>query len=200
MPDHAARPDDPPAGSAYALLVVAVLAAAGLGYAGYEWYPRFDMPAAEGIALLLLAAGAGVASFFSPCAFPLLVTLLARETAVADGGDARPPTARASVFAAALALGAAVFLLLTGIAIAAGGAVAFAGVTFTSVAGRTLRLITGIVLIYFGVVQLGRLPNPLRAASALSRPLLRYQARKRRANPVIGFSLFGFAYLLAGFG
>lgn len=59
MPDHAARPDDPPAGSAYGLLVVAVLVAAGLGYAGYEWYPRFHMPAAEGIALLLLAVGAG---------------------------------------------------------------------------------------------------------------------------------------------
>jgi cytochrome c biogenesis protein CcdA len=44
------------------------------GYAGYELYPRFDLPALEGASLLVLAAGAGVASFFAPCSFPLLVT------------------------------------------------------------------------------------------------------------------------------
>lgn len=63
----------------YLLLVILVSGLGAAGYAGYALYPRFDLPAAEGATLLLLAAAAGVASFFSPCAFGLLVTVLARE-------------------------------------------------------------------------------------------------------------------------
>ncbi|MDT8305317.1 MAG: hypothetical protein RRC07_05225, partial [Anaerolineae bacterium] len=59
-------------------LVIAVLLLALAGYAGYVLYPRFALPAASGAGLLLLAAAAGLASFFSPCSFPLLATLLAR--------------------------------------------------------------------------------------------------------------------------
>ncbi len=64
--------------SRYALLVVGVAVLAIAGYTGYELYPRFDLPAAEGAGLLVLATGAGIASFFAPCSFPLLVTLLSR--------------------------------------------------------------------------------------------------------------------------
>jgi hypothetical protein len=64
----------------YAALVGATGAAAVAGYVGYVLYPRFDLPAATGASLLALAAAAGIASFFSPCSFPLAVTLLARDT------------------------------------------------------------------------------------------------------------------------
>ena len=49
-----------------------------------------DLPAGEGAGLAVLAAGAGVAAFFSPCSFPLLVTALARPGGdVAGGARAR---------------------------------------------------------------------------------------------------------------
>jgi hypothetical protein len=52
----------------------------------------------------------------------------------------------------------------------------------------------------FGLAQLGVTPNPLHAVEAVARPLLRTQARYRRTRPTVGFTIFGFGYLLAGFG
>ncbi|MGH9159482.1 MAG: cation transporter [Vicinamibacteraceae bacterium] len=194
-------PPTPAPGHRYALLVLVAAVLALAGYVGYELYPRFNLPAAEGIGLLLLAAGAGIASFFSPCAFPLLVTLLARETGV-NGRSAWAPSrvGPGLAFATALSVGAALFLAFVGMGIALGGGVLFAGVTFTSPAGRAIRIGTGIVLIALGLVQLGVLPNPLHAVEVLARPLQRAQARYRRRRRVLGFGVFGFGYLLAGFG
>lgn len=181
----------------YLLLVLAVAALGLAGYAGYELYPRFGLPAVEGATLLALAAGAGIASFFSPCAFGLLVTLLAREA-----GDGRGPhrLRRPLRFAAGMSLGATVFMLATGTLIAAGGAGLAAGVTFTSIAGRALRLAVGAALVVLGLVQLRLLPSPLHAVAERVRPLQRLSARERGRRPFWGDVLFGFGYLLAGFG
>lgn len=186
----------------YALLAVGVGLLALAGYAGYELYPRFDLPAVEGAGLFLLAAGAGIASFFSPCAFPLLVTLLARETAGPEAAVRRPRTAfrRGLGFATALSLGAGLFLLLAGIVVALGGGALFAGVVFLSPEGMILRAVLGGFLILLGLIQLGLLPVPLHAVESLAKPLLRAQARERRRRVTFGFALFGFGYLLAGFG
>lgn len=186
----------------YWLLALGVVVLALAGYVGYVLYPRFGLPAAQGVGLLLLATGAGIASFFSPCSFPLLVTLLARQTGIEEArpGAAPQPVARALSFAAALSLGAAAFLLLSGVIIALGGEALFAGVTFTSTAGRLLRTAVGLLLIGLGLMQLGVLPITFHAVEHLSLPLLRSQARYRRASPVLGFAVLGFGYLLAGFG
>ncbi len=183
----------------YGLLALAVVVLAVAGYAGYVLYPRFDLPAVSGAGLLMLAAAAGIASFFSPCSFPLLVTLLGHE-AGPRGGQRGPSARRALRFAVALALGAIVFLLLTGVIIAVGGDALFAGVTFTSVAGRTIRTVVGLLLMLLGLIQLGVIPVSFHAVEGVSTPLLRRQARLRREKPTLGFGLFGFAYLLAGFG
>lgn len=185
----------------YWLLGLGVLILALVGYTGYVLYPRFGLPAVEGASLLVLATGAGVAAFFSPCSFPLLVTLLARET----GGDGqavqrRRPVGSAFFFASALSLGAAAFLLASGLVIALGGEALFAGVTFTSAAGRVIRAAVGILLILLGRMQAGALPLSLHAVEHVSRPLMRSQAHLRHKNPILGFVLFGFGYLLAGFG
>lgn len=82
------------------------------GYVGYVLYPRFDLPAGAGAGLLVLATAAGVASFFSPCSFPLLVTMLARPLASAGDAGSRP-LRRALGYASALSVGAAGFLTLT---------------------------------------------------------------------------------------
>lgn len=185
-------------GLGYGLLAAAVVVLAVAGYAGYALYPRFDLPSVSGIGLLVLAAAAGIASFFSPCSFPLLVTLLAREAG--SRTDRRSSAGRAFRFATALALGATTFLLLAGVVIALGGDALFAGVTFTSTAGRTIRTGVGLLLILLGLIQLGAIPLSFHWAAKGAAPLMRAQARLRRRKPTLGFGLFGFGYLLAGFG
>ena len=181
----------------YAILVVAVVVVALAGYVGYVLYPRFNLPAAQGAGLLALAAAAGFASFFSPCSFPLLLGLLGRQ-AVAQTN--RREADRPMVFGGALAAGAGLFLLLSGVVIALGGEALFAGVTFTSPAGITIRSVVGVLLVVLGLIQTGVLPFSMHAVSNLALPLTRWQARLRRERPVAGFGVFGFAYVLAGFG
>lgn len=193
------RADDRSAGSRYGLLAVVVALVGLAGYVGYVLYPRFDLPAVEGAALLGLAASAGIASFFSPCSFPLLLGLLGRQAAVRASEEGRH-AARPVVFGGALALGAAVFMLLLGAAVSIGGQAMFADVTFASTPGIILRSTVGVVLIALGLVQLGVLPSPMHAVERLSTPITRKQARLRREKPVAGFALFGFGYVLAGFG
>ena len=183
----------------YALLALATTAVALLGYLGYVLYPRFDLPAARGATLLVLATGAGIASFFSPCSFPLLLSILARPLAEAQAGRGRP-FRRAATFAAALSLGASSFLVLVGLAIAAGASTWFADVTFTSAAGIAIRIVAGSLLIALGLVQLGLLPISFRRFEPALHGYLRRQAEVRRKRPFLGFTLFGFGYLLAGFG
>lgn len=184
----------------YWLFVLFVAGLALAGYAGYVIYPRFDLPASTGIGLFVLSTGAGVASFFSPCSFPLLVTLLSRRTGAGSrqGGSQRGGTL---ALASALALGASAFLLLAGFFVALGGGALFEGVTFTSAAGRAIRAVVGSFLILLGFFQLGILPSSgFRAMSRLPGALSRSQVRRRRRGTVFGFAVFGFGYVIAGFG
>ena len=181
----------------FILLSLLTLAVALAGYAGYLVYPRFHLPPMAGGALLLLAAAAGIASFFSPCSFPLLLSILARAPGVASD---RGRVTASLVYAAALAVGAAVFLILAGLVIALLGTALFAGVTFTSTAGRLIRAAVGLVLIFLGLVQLNRMPFEFRALEPAVHGTLRRQAAFRHEHPLPGFFLFGFGYVLAGFG
>ena len=183
----------------YALLTVATAAVALLGYLGYVLYPRFDLPAGTGATLLVLAGGAGIASFFSPCSFPLLLSMLARPIAAEAAAQGRP-FRKAALFATGLSLGASAFLVLVGLAIAAGASTYFDDVTFTSTAGITIRISVGLLLIMLGLIQLGVLPISFRRFEPALHGYLRRQAQVRRRRPLAGFTLFGFGYLLAGFG
>lgn len=182
---------------AYVAFLLAVLLLAGTGYAAYELYPRFDLPAVTGAGLLLLAAAAGLASFFSPCSFPLLATLLARQV---RGVPRRQAWARLLRFAVSLAAGAVLFLLLAGAAIALGAAPLFERVTFASTAGRLIRGGAGLLLLLLGVLQWRGISPGSDAVYAVAHPLVRVQARMRREHPSLAFGLFGFSYILAGFG
>jgi len=177
----------------YAFLVAVTAAVAFAGYVGYVLYPRFDLPSVTGASLLLLSAAAGIASFFSPCSFPLAVTLLARETRPGQQG-------RMTRLTLWLGLGALVFLVIAGALIAAGAGVFFKQVTFTSTAGITVRAVIGALLILFGLIQLNVLPVSLLAVEDAAKPLLARQARLRRERPALAFGLFGFGYLVGGFG
>jgi cytochrome c biogenesis protein CcdA len=179
----------------YLFLLLGIMLLALAGYSGYVLYPRFDLPAATGIGLLALAVVAGIASLFSPCSFPLLMTLLAREV---EGDDGR--STRAFRFAGVFALGATLFLLLTGATLALGAAPIFARITFTSTAGRILRAVVGLVLIALGLWQLGGQSLNIGWLNELLQPLWQAQARLRRERSTLGVGLYGFGYVLAGFG
>ena len=183
----------------YMLLALGVFLLGLAGYVGYVVYPRFDLPSVTGSGLLLLAAGAGIGSFFSPCSFPLLLTLLARQIGQGEQEN-RDNFGFALRFAAALSLGATIFLLITGTVIALGGGLLFPKVTFTSAAGVVIRLVTGFVLILFGLIQLEVIPVSFHGVANLAQPVLKYQAELRRGYPTLAFAVFGFGYLLAGFG
>jgi cytochrome c-type biogenesis protein len=187
-------------GYTYALIAAATAAVALVGYLGYVLYPRFDLPAATGATLLVLAAGAGVASFFSPCSFPLLLSMLARPIAAEAAARGGRPFRKAVTFAAGLAAGASAFLILVGLAIAAGASTYFDDVTFTSTAGITIRIVVGVLLVMLGLIQVGLLRLSFRRFEPALHGYLRRQAQVRRRRPVLGFTLFGFGYLLAGFG
>jgi len=125
----------------YTALGFAVLILGLVGYLGFVVYPRLDLSAGVGAGLIVLAAAAGVASFFSPCSFPLLVGMLGRPLAErAQSGERRQPTRNSLAFATALSLGVVAFLALLGTAIALGGDAIIKDVTFTSTTGRILRI------------------------------------------------------------
>lgn len=182
--------------SRYLLLALLVVVVAVGGYVGYVLYPRFDLPAAQGMGLLGLAAAAGIAAFFSPCSFPLLLTLLTGRTITGD--PANPP--RPVRFGAALALGAAVFMTAVGVVIAAGGQALFANVTFTSTSGIIIRTIAGLVLVVFGLSQAEVLNLSMHRISRSVQPRFGGGTGPGRQSPTRRMAVFGFGYVLAGFG
>lgn len=176
---------------AYSLLVGFVMIISLAGYGFYVWYPRFQLPIVYGLPLMVLAAGAGLASFFSPCSFPLLLVLFARGNG--DTNESSPFT-----FALGLSVGASMFLLLLGASFAVGGLTVARQVTFGSTAGIALRSILGLVLIVLGFIQLGILSDrPFRWIE--SKVALSPEDEKRSLT--FGrYVTFGFGYILAGFG
>jgi cytochrome c biogenesis protein CcdA len=188
----------------YFLLAAGVVILALAGYSGYVLYPRFDLPAVTGVGLLLLAAAAGVAAFFSPCSFPLLVTLLARQTGgqrEKEEGRGQPAAWPVALrFALAFSLGVTVFLLLAGGLIALGGGRLFAEVTFTSAAGRIIRAVVGAGLFVLGLAQVGVIRLPFDRIAVAASPLWPKRSQLQQRPSLWGYTLYGFGYLLAGFG
>lgn len=182
----------------YLLVVVAVALSSLGGYIGYALYPRFDLPAVTVTGLFALAVGAGVASVFSPCSFPLLMSIFGRTP-----GQHRKqsPSWRQSLpFAIGLSAGATAFLLIVGSVVAVFGARVFAGVVFTSTEGILLRSIVGVVLIVLGLIQMRLLPLPVPPLQDLAEPLTDRAVSAETRIGIGRVALFGFGYLLAGFG
>lgn len=174
----------------FVAVVIGLVVAGVAGYVGFVAFVGSAGSTAGGV--MVLAAGTGFAAFFSPCSFPLLLTFLARRSA-------ESPTA-AVVSSVRVALGAGLLLLLIAVVIGLGGSALAGIVEFQSFGGRVFRLAIGIVLIVFGLRQArvwvfsagwldrvaagsARLFDPSRVAGASRRDVV-----------------YGFGYLLAGFG
>ena len=69
----------------YLALTAGVVVVGLVGYLGFVVYPGLDLSAGVGVGLIALAAAAGIASFFSPCSFPLLVGMPLTPVAVLEG-------------------------------------------------------------------------------------------------------------------
>jgi len=178
----------------YAALSLGVLVIGLVGFLGFVIYPNLDLSAGIGAGLIVLAAAAGVASFFSPCSFALLVGLLGRPISETTAGDKRRPIRESLAFAT---------LALLGSAIALGGDALIKDVTFTSNAGRILRIVVGTFMIVVGLIQVGRINVSLRHFEPTTRSFLRRQRKAAQGDEsrgLVRYALFGFGYLAAGFG
>lgn len=173
------------AATALGLVVVGIA-----GYVGFVAFVGSDRTMASGV--MVLAAGTGFAAFFSPCSFPLLLTFLTRRSADSAGA--------AVVSALRVAAGSAILLSAAAGAVALGGIALGAVVEFDSTPGRLFRLIVGLALVLFGLRQASvwsmRMRWLDRIAGASARLFDPGQVTNRGRSDVV----YGFGYLLAGFG
>lgn len=160
------------------------------GYLGFVAFVGSDSRIAAGV--LVLAAGTGFAAFFSPCSFPLLLTFLTRRSTES--------TAAALVSALRVA-GGALLLLATVAAVIALGGSALAGVVgFDSTTGRGFRLLVGLVLVVLGLRQSRLMAVRMRWLDRVAGVSARRFDPGRVVTPVFRDVVYGFGYLLAGFG
>ena len=179
------------------LVTGGVLAVALAGYVGFRWSGRLDLGGEAGAGLMALAVVTGFAAFFSPCSFPLLVGLLTGQTRVSVAGRSTREGVRSAM---AMGAGAAAFLVGVGALVGLVGQGITGVIGLTTPTGRALRGVVAAVIGTAGLVQLGVLYVPLGRFARLAQPIQRARtvvsARHRRAGDV----LYGFGFLLAGFG
>lgn len=117
------------------------------GYLGFVAFVESERTIGAGI--LILAAATGFAAFFSPCSFPLLMTLLSRK--------ANESKQAALVSGLRVGADAAGFLALVAAVIIIRGEAVAGVVGFNRTAGRWFRLVIGSPLILLGLRQMGLL-------------------------------------------
>lgn len=125
------------------------------------------------------ALTAGVATFFSPCAYPLLPGYVGFYVSQADGGRVSLGSAGARGIAAGIGV-LATFGVLTGATFAVGHSM-LSNITI-------FEVLVGAALVVFGlIVVAGKAPS------------MRLALPKRRVG-VLGFGIFGAGYAVAGAG
>lgn len=172
------------------LAFVALVAAGYLGFRAFAATPDLD-----DFNLHLLAVVAGIAGFFSPCAFPLLPSYFAFYHR--SGGERSG--ARLALAAAA---GVVTFDLVLGALIAVLGAGVAQGLSITSpepsVLVRAFRGLVGVALLVLGVGQLRGWTLKPRFVDVLA-----YRTRPRREgtrSAAASLYLYGLGYNAAGMG
>jgi cytochrome c biogenesis protein CcdA len=187
-----------PGGMIRALLTITtVTLVAVAGYGGFRFAARLDLGTEAGAGLVALAVITGFAAFFSPCSFPLVVAMLAGPTRGADAAQRR----RASLTAAvAIGTGASLFLVAVGIIVGVAGEALVQTVGFSTTPGRILRGAVAAVIVAAGLTQLGVLQLPFWRVTRLAQPIERHRVKLSGQHQHAAQVLYGFGFVLAGFG
>lgn len=185
----------------FAGLLVAFLFVILAGYSGFRAFAT--APDLSLFNLYTLSVVAGIASFFSPCAFPLLPSYFSfYHSAKEDSTASSYRFSRAVYLGFAATLGIMTFNLVLGVIIAVLGS----GVAESlSISGsepnqfvRYFRGGVGIILLILGIGQMigwNLKPNIIDAFAYRTRP-----ERERRRSPAKNLYIYGLGYNAAGMG
>ncbi len=178
----------------YGLIILSVSLITLLGYLGFVAFLKQMMPAFSNYSLYLLATVAAVATFFSPCSFPLLPGYLSAYYKAESGERGR--ALRRGVFATA---GVVTFTFVVGAVIALLGQGVASSFSISSsnpsLFTRGLRIGLGAILVSLGAIQLSNVTFHSHALDALTNKF--YSAAR---NGDKGLYLYGFGYNAAGIG
>ncbi len=185
----------------YGVLIFVFVVIIGAGYLGFRVFAT--TPSLSAANLYLFAVVAGVASFFSPCAFPLLPSYFSfYQTAGRHTEGARKGTGKALRFGLAAALGVITFALILGVIIAVLGTGVAQGLSISAPESsqfvRIFRGAVGGILVTLGVGQLlgwNLKPTFVDAFAFYTRPR---QVGER--GPATNLYLYGLGYNAAGMG
>ena len=176
----------------YGALLIVFAVIVGAGYLGFRTFAI--TPTLSSANVYLFAIVAGVASFFSPCAFPLLPSYFSfyQSAGKHTEGD-RKGSGKALKFGLAAALGVITFALILGTVIAVLGTGVAQGLSISASESsqfvRIFRGLVGAILVTLGVVQLlgwNLKPNFVDAFAFYTRPR---QVGERR--PATNLYLYG---------
>lgn len=174
----------------FAANALGVLVVGMAGYLGFVSFAGTDRGIGTGV--VALGAVTGFAAFFSPCSFPLLLTFLTRKSSESRSA--------AVISAFRVGIGAAALLASVAVAVAGGGTALTSIVAFDSVAGRVFRFAVGAMLVAFGLRQAQLVRFRMPWLDTVARSAGTTFAPSRVKSAALGDVVYGFGYLLAGFG
>jgi cytochrome c-type biogenesis protein len=181
--------------------LILLLFVIGLGYAGFRYFAITQMPQPGTFNLLALAVIAGVASFFSPCAFPLLPSYLSFYAAARGDDDPSSRPARTLGLGLAAAVGVVSFTLILGAIICLLGAGAGQALSISgpepSQFVRWFRGGVGLILVALGVAQWLNANLKPGLADSLA---WRTRPNRHSQKPAATLYLYGLGYNAAGMG
>jgi cytochrome c-type biogenesis protein len=181
--------------SSYALLILGAGILTLLGYLVFVSFLKGPMPEFAVYSLYLLSAVAGVATFFSPCSFPLLPGYLSLYYVSDETEETGRPLRRG----APAALGVVTFNVLLGLLIATlgGGFASSLSISNSNPNQLTLALRIGVgaVLVSLGIVQPSNMTFHNHTFDSIAARLFRPSATGGRA-----LYLYGLGYSTAGIG
>ncbi len=179
------------------LTVGVVAIVAGAGYSGFRFAGWLDLGREAGAGVIALAVVTGLAAFFSPCSFALLLTLLAGSERAATGARRRRDGVAVAL---AIGAGASLFLLAVGVGVGLLGEGIVQSVGFSTTGGRILRGIVASVVITAGLVQLGLISIPFWRVTRFAQPIERRRVAVADRHQHRAQLLYGFGFVVAGFG
>ncbi len=187
--------------TASALLLLLAVAVVAAGYSIFVFFLKGFNPTAGTLSLLLFALIAGVATFFSPCSFPLMPGYLTRHLQLIDKNSSRNILRNTLSNGLAAAAGVVLFSLALGLGIALlgstfGGSLAIS-TSRPNIYVQIFRGAVGASLVTLGVLN-------LRGTGIFHSDVLTSLGRRLGKNGQLGPSLemfaYGFGYVSVGIG